>query len=171
MLPGATPFAVGIISFVPKSFSLSNMVILSLKKNISSKGRFDLKHKSMSQISYKPPMWFVGTQVHFFTFRKASTLSPNALPFKGSSIVGRSLSLHSVFRFVSHLTIFASVSRESHSLQFLYVFSLLPILVFSWILLSKLSLLRREHTHSTVSSSWLRLSFNHQSVGLNFVGI
>ena len=35
-------------------------------------------------------MWFVGTQVHFFTFRKASTLSHNALPFKGSSILGRS---------------------------------------------------------------------------------
>ena len=32
MFPGATPFAVGIIVFAPKSFSLSNMVILSLKK-------------------------------------------------------------------------------------------------------------------------------------------
>ena len=29
--PGVTPFAVGIIFFVPKNFSLSNMVILSLK--------------------------------------------------------------------------------------------------------------------------------------------
>ena len=125
----------------------------------------------MSQISYKPPMWFVGTQVHFFTFRKESTLSQNALPFKGSSILRRSFSLHSVFRFVSHLTIFASESRESYSLPFLYVFSLLPIIVFSRILLSKLSLFRREHTHSTVSSSWLRISLNHQSVGLNFAGI
>lgn len=101
------------------------------KKDISSKGRFDLEPKSMSQISYKPPMWFVGTQVHLFTFRKASTLSQNALPFKGSSILRRSLSLHSVFRFVSHLTIFTSESRESYSLPFLYVFSLLPIIVFS----------------------------------------
>lgn len=32
MLAGATPFPVGNIFFVPKSFSLSNMVILSLKK-------------------------------------------------------------------------------------------------------------------------------------------
>lgn len=162
MLPGATPFPVGIIFFVPKSFSLSNTVILSLKKDISSKGGFDLEHKSMSQISYKSPMWFVGIQVHFFTFRKESTLS---------SILRHSFSLHSVFRFVSHLTIFASESRESYSLPFLYIFSLFPIIVFSWILLSKLSLLRREHTHSTLSSSWLRLSLNHQSVGLNFVGI
>lgn len=131
MLAGATPFPVGNIFFVPKIFSLSNMVILSLKKDISSKGGFDLEHKSMSQISYKPPMWFVGTQVHFFTFRKESTLSQNALPFKGSSILRRSFSLHSVFRFVSHLTIFASESRESYSLPFLYIFSLFPIIVFS----------------------------------------
>ena len=73
-------------------------------------------------------MWFVGTQVHFFTFRKESTLSQNALPFKVSSILRRSFSLHSVFRFVSHLTIFASESRESYSLPFLYIFSLLRLL-------------------------------------------
>ena len=111
--PGATPFAVGIVFFVPKSFCLSNMVILSLKK---------------TSFQRDDSIW-----KHFFTFRKASTLSQNALPFNGSCILGRSFSLHSVFRFVSHLTIFARESRESYSLQFLYVyvFSLLPILVFS----------------------------------------
>lgn len=70
MLPGATPFAVGIIFFVPKSFSLSNMVILSLKKtSVQKDDSIWNTLKSMSQMS-KPPMWFVGTKYIFLHSEK-----------------------------------------------------------------------------------------------------
>ena len=56
--------------FFPKSFSLSNMVILSLKKtSVQKDDSIWNTLKSMSQMS-KPPMWFVGTKYIFLHSEK-----------------------------------------------------------------------------------------------------